>query len=281
MLWSDSQAVLQIFISLKNVLICDQLLTRFFFNLHFDFLYLTCSSNHSYLCGVPSQSQRESHHFWKFIAKQYKLCCSNSILNSLLLQCPARVSILENSREFFWNFTSRSRSRVIFISLSLLDLDFQSFSFHFHFSKRVKGTKISPFFSRKKEWNFTPSFMKNLTILVSRVKNPKQIMSGIMNGDTQLFKIQQQIIQGSGFFYPYYPYLSLSQPSVPLKVWKAALSNFHSAQHQCHASHLGSLYLVSMQLKHEKPCVDTVQCNIMQQLKSIPVYFKRVFSFPI
>ena len=55
-----------------------------------------------------------------------------------------------DSRDFFWNFTSRSRSRVIFISLSLLDLDFQSFSFHFHFSKRVKGTKISPFFSRKK-----------------------------------------------------------------------------------------------------------------------------------
>ena len=113
-------------------------------------------------------------------------------------QCPARVSILENSREFFWNFTSRSRSRVIFISLSLLDLDFQSFSFHFHFSKRVKGTKISPFFSRKKEWNFTPSFMKNLTILVSRVKNPKQIMSGIMNGDTQLF-IQDTTTNNSRF----------------------------------------------------------------------------------
>ena len=57
----------------------------------------------------------------------------------------SRFSILENSRDF-----SRSRSRVIFISLSLLDLDFQSFSFHFHFSKRVKGTKISPFFSKKK-----------------------------------------------------------------------------------------------------------------------------------
>ena len=113
-------------------------------------------------------------------------------------QCPARVSILENSRDFFWNFTSRSRSRVIFISLSLLDLDFQSFSFHFHFSKRVKGTKISPFFSRKKEWNFTPSFMKNLTILVSRVKNPKQIMSGIMNGDTQLF-IQDTTTNNSRF----------------------------------------------------------------------------------
>ena len=111
-------------------------------------------------------------------------------------QWPARVSILENSRDFFWNFTSRSR--VIFISLSLLDLDFQSFSFHFHFSKRVKGTKISPFFSRKKEWNFTPSFMKNLTILVSRVKNPKQIMSGIMNGDTQLF-IQDTTTNNSRF----------------------------------------------------------------------------------
>ena len=93
------------------------------------------------------------------------------------------------------------------------------------------------------------------------------------------FKIQQQIIQGSGFSLSLI--LSLSQPSVPLKVEKATLSNFHSAQHQCHASHSGSLYLVSMQLKHEKPCGDAVQCNIMQQLKSIPVYFKRVFSFPI
>ena len=44
-----------------------------------------------------------------------------------------------DSRDFFWNFTSRSRSRVIFISHSLLDLDFLSFLFHFHFSKRVKG----------------------------------------------------------------------------------------------------------------------------------------------
>ena len=56
-----------------------------------------------------------------------------------LQQCPARVSILENSWEFFWNFTSRSRSRVIFISLSLLDLDFQSFLFHFHFSISISS----------------------------------------------------------------------------------------------------------------------------------------------
>ena len=152
----------------------------------------------------------------------------------------------------------RSLSSIFSISIS------SHFYFTFNSRKEWKRKKFHPFSREKREWNFTPSFMKNLTILVSRVKNPKQIMSGIMNGDTQLFKIQQQIIQGSGFFYPYYPYLSLSQPSVPLKVWKAALSNFHSAQHQCHASHLGSLYLVSMQLKHEKPCGDVVQqqsCN--------------------
>ena len=132
-----------------------------------------------------------------------KLFCYEKIVlpvrttgSQFTVQRPARFSFLENSRDFFWNFTSRSR--VIFISLSLLDLDFQSFSFHFHFSKRVKGTKISPFFSRKKEWNFTPSFMKNLTILVSRVKNPKQIMSGIMNGDTQLF-IQDTTTNNSRF----------------------------------------------------------------------------------
>ena len=93
------------------------------------------------------------------------------------------------SSHFYFTFTSRSRFPVIFISLSFLEK-----------SERDKNFTL---FLEKKEWNFTPSFMKNLTILVSRVKNPKQIMSGIMNGDTQLFKIQQQIIQGSGFFYPY------------------------------------------------------------------------------
>ena len=35
---------------------------------------------------------------------------------------PARVSFLENSRELFWNFTSRSRSRGIFISLFILKI---------------------------------------------------------------------------------------------------------------------------------------------------------------
>ena len=40
--------------------------------------------------------------------------------------------------------------------------------------------------------------MKNLTILVLRVKNPKQIMSGIMNGDTQLF-IQDTTTNNSRF----------------------------------------------------------------------------------
>ena len=121
--------------------------------------------------------------------------CNSNINIELVFPVPCESL---DSRDFFWNFTSRSRFRVIFISLSLLDLDFQSFSFHFHFSKRVKGTKISPFFSRKKEWNFTPSFMKNLTILLSRVKNPKQIMSRIMNGDTQLF-IQDTTTNNSRF----------------------------------------------------------------------------------
>ena len=110
------------------------------------------------------------------------------------LQCPARVSILEN-----------------FFEISLLDLDLESFLFHFHFSisisshfhfifisrKEWKGQKFHPF-SREKEWNFKPSIMKNLTILGSRVKNPKQIMSGIMNGDTQLF-IQDTTTNNSRF----------------------------------------------------------------------------------
>ena len=84
-----------------------------------------------------------------------------------------RVSILEN---FFWNFTSRSR--VISISLSLLDLDFQSFRFHFHFSKRVKGEKISPFFSKKRV-KFDTKFHKKINHS-RRVQNPKQSTSGII-----------------------------------------------------------------------------------------------------
>ena len=88
------------------------------------------------------------------------------------------------SSHFYFTFTSRSRFPVIFISLSFLEK-----------SERDKNFTL---FLEKKEWNFTPSFMKNLTILVSRVKNPKQIMSGIMNGDTQLF-IQDTTTNNSRF----------------------------------------------------------------------------------
>ena len=71
--------------------------------------------------------------------------------DSYIGQYPARVSFLENSREFFSNFTSRSRSRGIFISLFTLDLDFKAFSFHFSLSERVKAFQISLFFLEKKE----------------------------------------------------------------------------------------------------------------------------------
>ena len=88
------------------------------------------------------------------------------------------------SSHFYFTFTSRSRFPVIFISLSFLEK-----------SERDKNFTL---FLEKKEWNFIPSFMKNLTILRSRVKNPKQIMSGIMNGDTQLF-IQDTTTNNSRF----------------------------------------------------------------------------------
>ena len=67
---------------------------------------------------------------------------------------PARVSFLENSRDFFWNFTSRSRSRGISISLSLLEKSETKNHFTFHFSKRVKGIFVSLFISRKKWKHF-------------------------------------------------------------------------------------------------------------------------------
>ena len=149
----------------------------------------SCNNSRAYLCILKGFSV----FLFSFIVNISKL---HKEMN--YLQCTLSDRSKSVLFKFSRNFTSWSRSWVIFISLSLLDLDFQSFSFHFHFSKRVKGTKISPFFSRKKEWNFTPSFMKNLTILVSRVKNPKQIMSGIMNGDTQLF-IQDTTTNNSRF----------------------------------------------------------------------------------
>ena len=74
-------------------------------------------------------------------------------------QYPARVSFLENSREFFSNFTSRSRSRGIFISLFTLDLDFKAFSFHFSFSKWVNQIFIWQVISLKKRFIFHPHFL--------------------------------------------------------------------------------------------------------------------------
>ena len=82
-------------------------------------------------------------------------------------QYPARVSFLENSREFFSNFTSRSRSRGIFISLFTLDLDFKAFSFHFSLSERVKAFLISLFFLEKKEWNMHFLSMKDSVRLMN------------------------------------------------------------------------------------------------------------------
>ena len=67
-----------------------------------------------------------------------------SIIMSVSPQSPARVSFLDNSREFHFsisdhfNFTFTSRKKV------------KGYFFTFHFSKKVKAIWISLFFSRKK-----------------------------------------------------------------------------------------------------------------------------------
>ena len=84
-----------------------------------------------------------------------------------------------------------SRNLKIFFEISLLDL--KSFLFHFHFSilisrhfyftfisrKEWKGKKFHPFFSKKREWNLTPSFIKKINHS-RRVQNPKQCTSEII-----------------------------------------------------------------------------------------------------
>ena len=64
--------------------------------------------------------------------------------------CPSPPSNQRESRDFFWNFTSRSRSRGISISLSLLEKSETKNHFTFHFLKRVKGIFVSLFISQKK-----------------------------------------------------------------------------------------------------------------------------------
>ena len=92
-----------------------------------------------------------------------------SVLSKLNL-----VAIVSDQREsqFFLKF------HFSIISISLLDLDFKSFLFHFHFSKRVKGEKISPFFSKKRV-KFDTKFHKKINHS-RRVQNPKQSTSGII-----------------------------------------------------------------------------------------------------
>ena len=130
--------------------------------------------------GICSRASRHfMHSYWTpVIDKDPALSFIFSLIHGLMLkpqdessiprvQYPARVSFLENSREFFSNFTSRSRSRGIFISLFTLDLDFKAFSFHFSLSERVKAFQISLFFLEKKEWNMHFLSMKDSVRLMN------------------------------------------------------------------------------------------------------------------
>ena len=80
---------------------------------------------------------------------------------------PARSSFLENSREFFCIFTSRSWSRAVSISLSLLEKEWRDFIFHFSLLKKSETYPYFTFFSREKRvksgagYNLTSIFVPN------------------------------------------------------------------------------------------------------------------------
>ena len=86
-------------------------------------------------------------------------------------QYPARVSFLENSREFFSNFTSRSRG--IFISLFTLDLDFKAFWFHFSFLGKSESISNFTLFSREKRVKYAFLVMKNSKIMTIYISSWK------------------------------------------------------------------------------------------------------------
>ena len=65
-------------------------------------------------------------------------------------QPPARFSFLENSRDFFLIFTSRSRSRAIWVSLSTLEKEWKEFIFHFSLLEKSESYLNFTLFSREK-----------------------------------------------------------------------------------------------------------------------------------
>ena len=109
-------------------------------------------------------------------------------------QWPARVSILENSRDFFWKFTSRSRFWVIWFSLSLLEKSEGRKFFTFHFSKMVKSFHISLFLLRKMSGIECNSSWIDWEFVLHQQLNSSILIFGS-------FKIQQRTIQKSVFFW--------------------------------------------------------------------------------
>ena len=66
-------------------------------------------------------------------------------------QRPARFSFLENSREFFFIFTSHSRSRAVSNSLSLLEKEWRDFIFNFSLLEKSESYPYFTLFSREKK----------------------------------------------------------------------------------------------------------------------------------
>ena len=108
-----------------------------------------CKNLESFLFWRKCTSKSNSSHvfLWEAVKKLFFLGIIPKPVD-ITNQRPARFSFLENSREFFFIFTSRFRSRAVSISLSLLE---KVKGFHFSlFISRQKLSEFHSFFSRKK-----------------------------------------------------------------------------------------------------------------------------------
>ena len=92
-------------------------------------------------------------------------------------QRPARFSFLENSREFFLIFTSRSRSRAVSISLSLLEKEWRDFIFHFSLLEKSESYLYFTLFSREKRMKSGAGYNLAFIFVPNCISKDRQISS--------------------------------------------------------------------------------------------------------
>ena len=92
-------------------------------------------------------------------------------------QRPARFSFLENFREFFFIFTSRSQSRAVSISLSLLEKEWRDFIFHFSLLEKSESYRYFTLFSREKRVKLGPGYNLTSIFVPNCISKDSQISS--------------------------------------------------------------------------------------------------------